>query len=298
MSANVVVVPSGSENGSLREIPFPGSQQEVRTQPKLKSAGNLEISSRKSLGIGREQVSSWSRSGLKRLFDLVCVLLALPLLVPIFLAVGLAVRMTSRGPVLFLQKRTGRYRRNFTILKFRTMEHRERGAHSSVTTTENQRFTPVGPFLRKWKLDELPQLLNVLLGNMSLVGPRPKMPEHQLGELSCRPGITGGATIAFAREEEVLACLPDHHLDGYYHSVVLPAKLRLDTEYMAQATFLSDLKLIFDTAVRRWDSSAMYQLLEVEKPNRNLASFNSPAFKEASARTVPLPNDESLASAD
>ena len=99
---------------------------------------------------------------------------------------------------------------------------------------------------------------------MSLVGPRPKLPEHQLGELRCRPGITGAATIAFACEEQVLAGLPHHRLDDYYHSIILPSKLRLDTEYMARATFLSDLKLIMDTAFRRWDTTAMHILLDVE----------------------------------
>ncbi len=192
------------------------------------------------------------------------MLLALPLLIPIFLIVGLAVRLTSRGPVLFLQRRTGLHRRNFTILKFRTMEHLESGARNKVTTAGNQRFTPVGPFLRRWKLDELPQLLNVLMGDMSLVGPRPKLPEHQLGELRCRPGITGAATIAFAREEQILARLPHHHLDGYYHAIILPAKLRLDKEYMGQASFASDLRLIVDTVLRRWESSEIYKLLEAD----------------------------------
>jgi len=118
-----------------------------------------------------DRLSSWSQSSAKRLFDLVCALIALPLLMPVFLVIALGILFTSQGPVLFLQKRSGRHNRSFTILKFRTLEHREQHAHNSVTTAENQRFTPVGPFLRKWKLDELPQLLNVLIGDMSLVGP-------------------------------------------------------------------------------------------------------------------------------
>ncbi len=263
MSANVVIASTGSEISSSRSFPSFDLQRDAQTQKPL-PVGKPGVAAHSSLSLTEERTSSWSQSGMKRLFDIACVLLALPLLIPIFLIVGLAVRLTSGGPVLFLQRRTGLYRRNFTILKFRTMEHLESGARNKVTTAGNQRFTPVGPFLRRWKLDELPQVLNVLIGDMSLVGPRPKLPEHQLGELRCRPGITGAATIAFAREEQILARLPHHHLDGYYHSIILPAKLRLDKEYMAQASFASDLRLIVDTILRRWESSEIYKLLDVD----------------------------------
>jgi lipopolysaccharide/colanic/teichoic acid biosynthesis glycosyltransferase len=185
----------------------------------------------------------------------------MPVLIPILLAVGLAVRLTSAGPVLFLQKRMGRHGRNFTILKFRTMTHLSDRTHQPVTTSCNQHFTPVGPFLRRWKLDELPQLLNVLAGHMSLVGPRPKLPVHAISNLSCRAGITGAATIAFAKEEGVLDRVPKHHLESFYHTVVLPAKHKLDADYMANATFLSDLKLLVDSVLRRWDTSIMEKLL-------------------------------------
>lgn len=201
--------------------------------------------------------SRWSRSGAKRLFDCVCVAPALVLLAPVLLGIALAVRLTSSGPVLFLQKRMGWHGRAFTILKFRTMLHGTDKAHHAVTTACNQRFTSIGPFLRRWKLDELPQLLNVLVGDMSLVGPRPKMPEHAIFDLPCRPGITGAATIAFALEETVLDRVPKCHLESYYHTVVLPAKRRLDAAYMARATFLSDLKLIANSVLRRWDVSVM-----------------------------------------
>jgi len=224
----------------------------------------------------------------------------MPFLLPIFLVVGLAIRFTSHGPVLFLQTRIGRHRRTFTILKFRTMEHCEKGVHNCVTTTENQRFTPIGPFLRRWKLDELPQVFNVLMGDMSLVGPRPKIPEHQIGVLQCRPGITGAATIAFAREEQVLATLPDLDLDSYYSSIVLPAKLRLDTEYMSCATFLSDLKLITNTALRRWDTSTIHGLIEMEitELRRKTQSSKPHSSNGSISRLVTLDRDESLVSGD
>jgi lipopolysaccharide/colanic/teichoic acid biosynthesis glycosyltransferase len=145
--------------------------------PKAAPSGKSEAGARLSLCLIEERVSEWSQSTLKRFFDVVCVLLAVPVLIPIFIVVGLAVRFTSKGPVLFLQKRTGLHRRNFTILKFRTMEHLEGVSRCKVTTAGNQQFTPIGCFLRRWKLDELPQVLNVLAGDMSLVGPRPKLPE-------------------------------------------------------------------------------------------------------------------------
>ena len=209
----------------------------------------------------RAHLSAWSRSGSKRAFDCACVLLMLPLLIPILLAIALAVRLTSAGPVLFLQKRMGRHGRIFTIVKFRTIVQAADKTHQGITTSGNQAFTQVGPFLRRWKLDELPQVVNVLAGHMSLVGPRPKIPEHAIADLQCRAGITGAATIAFAREEAVLALLPERHLSTFYHSVALPAKHTLDTEYMAQASLLSDLKLIFDSVLRRWESSIMESLL-------------------------------------
>jgi lipopolysaccharide/colanic/teichoic acid biosynthesis glycosyltransferase len=227
---------------------------------------------RSSIHLVRGRVSAWSRCGAKRVFDCVCILPIVPLLLPLFLVIGLAVRLTSRGPVLFKQKRMGRNGRTFTIVKFRTLEHRENKSHHSVTTAENQSFTPVGPFLRRWKLDELPQLWNVLKGDMSLVGARPKLPEHQIGELQCRPGITGAATLAFAREEQFLARLPKHELDKYYHSTILPLKHRLDLEYMACATFGSDLKLLIDTVLRRWDTAVLESLLcgTIDSENSNV----------------------------
>jgi lipopolysaccharide/colanic/teichoic acid biosynthesis glycosyltransferase len=232
-----------------------GAFPRFQPAPKLRLVPDL---SRISFG---RRLSPWSRSGAKRAFDCVCVVSMLPILVPAFLLIGLAVRLTSAGPVLFLQKRMGRHGREFTILKFRTMIHTAHRTHQPVTTSGNQLFTSVGPFLRRWKLDEIPQLFNVLAGHMSLVGPRPKLPEHAISNVPCRAGITGSATIAFAREESILDRIPKSHLDSFYHSVVLPAKHQLDEEYMAEATFTSDLKLIVDSVLRRWDTRIIEELL-------------------------------------
>jgi len=242
-----------------------------------------------------ERPSLWSVCGWKRLFDLMCVLLALPLVLPLLLGIALLVRITSDGPVFFLQKRVGRHGRQFTILKFRTMKHLAQGRHRAVTTAGNQPFTPIGPFLRRWKLDELPQLFNVLIGDMSMVGPRPKLPEHRVADLDCHPGITGAATIAFAREEAILARVPGHHLDDFYREIVLPAKLRLDQEYMARATFSSDFKLLLDTVLRRWDRSILGSLLEsVGFGESGKAALNSPIMPAVKAGGDSMTQEEQL----
>jgi len=237
-------------------------------------------------------ISLWTRSTSKRIFDCACVLLALPVLLPLLLVIAAAVRLSSRGPVLFLQKRAGMHGRDFTIFKFRTMVHLVDRTHRPVTTLNNQRFTPVGPFLRRWKLDELPQIINVLLGDMSLVGPRPRLAEPVLHKLPCRPGLTGPATLAFAKEEALLARIHPEHLDRYYQQVVLPAKQQIDAEYLAQATFFSDMGLLFNTAMRRWDTPlAENYLTAVAHEWVNLSP--EPKSTEASAhvarRSVQIP---------
>jgi lipopolysaccharide/colanic/teichoic acid biosynthesis glycosyltransferase len=251
-------------------LSFPEPREEVArdlSSRRLEKATTLPLSFEKqgihqmSLRKVHPLVSVWSTSAWKRIFDCACVMPFLPVLIPVVLVIALAVRLTSRGPAFFFQKRMGLNGRTFTIFKFRTLEHREDKCHNPVTTSANQRFTPIGPFLRNWKLDELPQILNVLIGDMSLVGPRPKLPEHQLSLLFNRPGITGAATLAFAREESFLSRLSQAHLDQFYQDVILPAKQRIDQEYAARATFLSDLTLLLRTLSRKWDTSIMEDLL-------------------------------------
>jgi lipopolysaccharide/colanic/teichoic acid biosynthesis glycosyltransferase len=218
--------------------------------PDAENAGNCAEGSRTPACL-----SSWSSSPTKRIFDCACVLVALPLLMPVLLLVALAVRVTSRGPVLFLQKRVGRSGRPFTIVKFRTLDVGQGSDGSEL------RFTSIGRLLRRWKLDELPQIFNVLAGEMSLVGPRPKMREYELGNPPCRPGITGAASLVFACEEELLERVPNLGWADAYRAVVMPAKFSLDAEYMARATFLTDLKLIAGTALRRWDTRTLHAVI-------------------------------------
>ena len=219
-----------------------------------------------------DSLSAWSRSAPKRVFDLVCVICFLPLVVPVLLLVALAVRCTSRGPVFFRQERIGRNGKTFMIMKFRTMVC-GRANDSAVTTASDKRFTVIGSFLRKWKLDEMPQLLNVLVGQMSLVGPRPKVPEYEPNRLCCRPGITGAATLVFAREELALDQIPRHRLQDFYRSVVLPAKREIDKEYMKKATLLSDLALVCNSVLGRWNSDQMDAVLK--KYNAELLQHDS-----------------------
>jgi lipopolysaccharide/colanic/teichoic acid biosynthesis glycosyltransferase len=186
----------------------------------------------------------------KRCFDLAVSIPALFVLMPVMLAVAVVVRLTSKGPALFRQERIGLYRKPFRILKFRTMAHAPIAAGPRVTRGGDPRMTRVGAVLRRAKLDELPQLINVIRGHMSLVGPRPKLAEHEQMFLTCRPGVTGAATIAFAHEEAILAAMPEDRIEEYAISVLSPIKHRLDARYVASATFTSDLQLLAKTALK------------------------------------------------
>lgn len=202
----------------------------------------------------RESVSPWCLSTSKRLFDLSCAAWVLIVLSPALLLIGLLVRLTSSGPGLFRQTRVGKNGREFTLLKFRTMTHKRSQAGPGITRQDDARVTPLGRVLRKWKLDEWPQFINVAMGDMSLVGPRPDLAEfwsaltaEQQRVLCLRPGITGRATLQFRNEEAVLGKVPPEQLTSYYLTSLLPEKARLDWEYARQATFRSDFKLLLDT---------------------------------------------------
>jgi lipopolysaccharide/colanic/teichoic acid biosynthesis glycosyltransferase len=230
-----------------------------------KSHGRGTSSEKQAEDPDRENLSNWSRSSLKRIFDCFCVLCSLPIALPILFATSIAVRITSRGPILFRQNRVGRGGKHFTIFKFRTMSvASSANSRPTVTTASNQILTPIGSFLRRWKLDELPQMFNVLRGDLSLVGPRPKLASHQSFPLFCRPGITGRATIAFAAEEEALSSIPAAQLGAFYRDVVLSAKQALDSRYMSRATLISDLRLIFRTLTKRDDGRELRQLLDTK----------------------------------
>ncbi len=196
---------------------------------------------------GASNGSQWVMSAARRCMDVTVAAIALLTLFPAMLLIMLLVRLSSPGPVLFRQRRAGRNRAEFTLYKFRSM--RVMNCEGPVITISgDSRITPVGAFLRRHKLDELPQFWNVLIGNMSLVGPRPKLPHHEGLDLSYRPGMTGMATLAFRNEEEILSVIPDTQLDAFYEICIKPRKAWLDLEYMCRATFWTDLKLLGRTA--------------------------------------------------
>lgn len=189
----------------------------------------------------------------KRLFDIAASALGLLLLAPLLLLAALWVKLDSPGPALFRQTRVGRFGVPFTIHKFRTMRV---APGAAITVGADPRITRCGALLRASKLDELPQLWDVLRGAMSLVGPRPELPKYvalypaELREqvLAVRPGITDPASLAFSHEAELLAAAADPECE--YREVILPAKLRLSADYAARASLATDLKLIARTLAR------------------------------------------------
>ena len=186
----------------------------------------------------------------KRTFDILASFFGLIILSPLLLVAGLLVRFSSEGPVLFRQERAGRHGIPFTIYKFRTMFVDHGG--SSVSVKGEKRITPIGAVLRKFKIDEFPELWNILIGDMSFVGPRPDMPEYaarlqgkQREILTVRPGLTSPASIKYAREEELLSLVPDPQ--KHFDEVIWPDKMRMNLEYIKRRTFIGDIVLIFKT---------------------------------------------------
>jgi lipopolysaccharide/colanic/teichoic acid biosynthesis glycosyltransferase len=195
--------------------------------------------------------SEWSLSTLRRAMDLTLAFFGLLLFSPVFVILAIAVRFSSSGPIIFRQQRVGRMGQLFTIFKFRTMEVQRHQKGLSVTRHGDHRVTTVGRLLRRYKLDELPQLVNVLFGDMSLVGPRPKLPDHQHRQaqrMPFRPGITGAATLVFRCEEEMLHQVPEEQIEAFCKYKLTPYKTNLDYAYAERATLGSDLALMLRTA--------------------------------------------------
>ncbi len=191
----------------------------------------------------------------KRIFDILVSGLALMVLSPLLLLIVLVVASTSPGGAFFRQVRVGRNGRAFRLLKFRSMRPDSESRGQITVGGRDPRITSVGFFLRKSKLDELPQLLNVFVGDMSIVGPRPEVPKYvalytreQQEVLRVRPGITSAASIAYIDENELLGRSADP--ERTYMEEVMPAKLKLDIDYVAHHTFLMDLVIIYRTFIR------------------------------------------------
>lgn len=192
---------------------------------------------------------------IKRVFDITISSLMLLCLLPLFLLIAVAIKLESGEPVFFRQQRVGRYGKRFWILKFRTMQHNAEGKLGQLTVGADPRITRIGSLLRRYKLDELPQLLNVVLGDMSIVGPRPEVPyfvefyPSGTTELihSVRPGMTDYASIEFRSESDLLATCPDP-LRTYIEEII-PAKVSFYLAYVREHTFVGDLYIIWVTCL-------------------------------------------------
>jgi len=192
---------------------------------------------------------------IKRLFDIIAALLGIIILSPFLLIIALLVGIGSRGGILYKQIRVGKDMKEFRLLKFRTMYADSDKKGLLTVGMRDSRITPIGYFLRRYKLDELPQLFNVLMGDMSIVGPRPEVPKYvamynaeQKKVLSVRPGITDYASIEYVNENEVLA--KSDKPEELYINEVMPAKLKLNLKYINEMGFMTDLKIILRTLTK------------------------------------------------
>lgn len=189
---------------------------------------------------------------MKRLFDIVCSFLGLVFLSWLFVIVALWVGLSSKGGVFYRQRRVGRFGKDFTLWKFRSMRVNSDTKGLLTVGGRDSRITKAGVFIRKYKLDELPQLFNVLKGDMSFVGPRPEVrkyvdlyTEEQMRVLSVRPGITSPASIKYRNENDILAREDDP--EKYYIDVIMQDKLAIALDYIDHQSMITDIKLIFQT---------------------------------------------------
>ena len=188
----------------------------------------------------------------KRLFDIVVSFLILLILSPIMLVLAIAIKLDSKGPVFYRQIRVGRYNKDFKIFKFRTMVQDADKKGLAITLNEDPRITRVGRLIRKCRLDEVSQLLNVLGGSMSFVGPRPEVRRYVeayspegMATLLVRPGVTAPSSIVFKDEDKILNSGGDP--EQIYVEQILPEKTRLNLEYVARLSFWKDIKIMFQT---------------------------------------------------
>ena len=192
---------------------------------------------------------------LKRSFDVVFSLLSLMMLAPVLLIIAIIIKLDSKGSTLFIQPRVGKNNKDFNIFKFRTMYVESDKKGLLTLGNHDSRITKVGYFLRRYKIDEFPQLLNILIGHMSFVGPRPELrkyvnyyKEDDMIIFSVRPGITGLASIEYRNEVELLKAADDP--EQYFVHTIIPEKLKLNKRYIKNKNFFFDLKLMIITVVR------------------------------------------------
>jgi lipopolysaccharide/colanic/teichoic acid biosynthesis glycosyltransferase len=191
----------------------------------------------------------------KRIFDFVCALIGFLVLSPLLVIIAILIKVESKGPVFFFQERMGKEGKIFRLVKFRSMYVDPAQEKKGFTPGDSSRITRIGKFIRKTKIDELPELINVIKGEMSLVGPRPEVPRYKhiydaeyRAVLTLKPGITDPASIKYKDEEEILARSSDP--EKMYIETILPDKLKINLSYLKEISFCNDLKIILDTIVR------------------------------------------------
>ncbi|MGG7213305.1 sugar transferase [Clostridium nigeriense] len=192
---------------------------------------------------------------IKRIFDFIASLIGCIILAPVFIIISILIKLDSKGPVFFKQKRVGQCGKTFEILKYRTMVVNAEKLGKQITVGNDSRITKIGRILRKYKLDELPQLFNVLKGDMSLVGPRPEVPkyvklynESEREVLKVKPGITDFASIEYRDENEILGTVENP--EEYYINIIMKHKLQLNLKYINKNNIFLDIKIIFKTLLK------------------------------------------------
>nr|WP_209309682.1 sugar transferase [Tamlana crocina] len=192
---------------------------------------------------------------IKRAFDIIFSAIGLIILAPVLLLIAILIKLDSKGPVLFIQGRVGKNNKDFNIYKFRTMRIQSEKGGLLTLGNNDSRITKIGYFLRRYKIDEFPQLINILKGDMSFVGPRPELRyyvnfynEDDMKIFQVRPGITGLASLKYRNEVELLKAAKDP--EAFFIETIIPDKLKFNKEYIKRRNFFFDLKLIALTVVK------------------------------------------------
>ena len=243
----------GTESATMSALPqVQRTSGQVQTETGFTGIGRGETTRRRRPETSDARSGFYIRFG-KRILDTAGSLAALVIVSPVLFLCAVALRLESRGPIFYRQWRVGQYGRLFQIIKLRTMIQGADKQGPKITASGDPRITRVGKILRKTKLDELPQLLNVLRNEMSFVGPRPEVPEYTLKYsfadkkvLDVKPGITGPAALAHINEEELLASRADK--EHFYVCTIMRRKLQIDLAYCSKLSFFEDFKIILLTA--------------------------------------------------
>ena len=192
---------------------------------------------------------------MKRLFDIIAAILVLIMGLPFFIIIALLIVLDGKGGVFYSQERIGRYKRSFNLYKFRTMQPGSDNLGQLTIGSKDSRVTSIGYYLRKYKIDEFPQLINIIVGHMSVVGPRPEVPKYvkmynqeQLNVLKVRPGLTDYASLVYFKENELLGKAQDP--ENVYIKEIMPQKLALNNKYIKEKGMLTDLNIILKTLLR------------------------------------------------